>query len=275
MIRTNQYGIPDAIVKAVVADPYSRGESDFSVTDLIGPPQIRHLKAKHEDELVEDVRESVWRLLGQGVHSVLERAGEGAVEERLFVTILPPWLDESVVVSGQVDLRKGTKMTDYKVTATYSYQLGLKPEWEQQVNLYAWLAAKNGHDITEAEIVVVLRDWMRSRADRDESYPNSPIQTIPVPLWTMDVAEEFVMSRLALHTADVVAPCSDEERWARGGFVHKPEKGRSKKYNSMTDAANAMMQKGGTVDTLEPQYVRCEGNWCGVAEFCPQFTEGD
>ena len=40
MILTNEYGAPDAFVKAIEGDPYTKGDADFSATELLKPPQI-------------------------------------------------------------------------------------------------------------------------------------------------------------------------------------------------------------------------------------------
>ena len=72
-VVTNVHGLPEALVPAVTNDPYVGG-GDISVTKLIDAPQVRALTRKHHDKLVVDVSERIWALLGQGVHTVLERA---------------------------------------------------------------------------------------------------------------------------------------------------------------------------------------------------------
>ena len=266
MNYTNQYGIPEVFLDAVKADPYDKGDADFSATGLIGPPQIARLWAKHKDDISIDVRDEIWKLLGSGVHAVLERAGKDTQEERLYAGL------SGVLLSGAVDVQEGTTITDYKVTSTYSYQMGLKSDWERQVNIYAWLRRKNGRETTEANIVVILRDWMKSRADQD-GYPSAPVHTIPVPLWTNEAIEEYLDERITLHTQEETVPCTDEERWARGAWVFKPTKGRSKAYDTIVAASNAsMVAGGGTITNKPPQYIRCE-SWCDVAEFCPQWQK--
>ena len=47
----NDFGAPDAFVRAVTDDSYSKGEADFSVTGLIQPPQISRLKEEHADKI--------------------------------------------------------------------------------------------------------------------------------------------------------------------------------------------------------------------------------
>mgnify|MGYP003640761910 CR=1 FL=1 len=109
MKLTNQYGAPDVFIKAIEADPYDKGEADFSVTGLLQPPQITRLWKENEDLLTSDVRDEVWKLLGSGVHAVLEGHGDGTVEQRLFSE------HEGVRISGAVDLVKDGHVTDYKV----------------------------------------------------------------------------------------------------------------------------------------------------------------
>ena len=136
MKLTNQYGAPDVFIKAIEADPYDKGEADFSVTGLLQPPQITRLWKENEDLLTSDVRDEVWKLLGSGVHAVLEGHGDGTVEQRLFSE------HEGVRISGAVDLVKDGHVTDYKVTSVYTTTRSLKPDWESQLNLYAWLLEK-------------------------------------------------------------------------------------------------------------------------------------
>ena len=64
MKLTNKFDAPASIVAAIEADPYTKDGADFSVTELISPPQIRRLWKKHEEEISIDVRDEVWKLLG-------------------------------------------------------------------------------------------------------------------------------------------------------------------------------------------------------------------
>lgn len=71
---TNKGNFPEAIVKAITNDSYSKGDADFSVTELINPPQVKKLQKMHSQELVKDVSENIWMLLGTSVHSILEES---------------------------------------------------------------------------------------------------------------------------------------------------------------------------------------------------------
>lgn len=275
MKYSNQYGIPEEFCEAIHADPYDKGKADFSVTELVGPPQIKRLWDKHTDEIVVDVRDEMWRLFGQGVHEVLSRFGVGVKEERLFAS-----LDGFDIVSGQIDRRVDDMIVDYKVTKEYGYRMGLRPEWESQVNVYAWLCHKNGIEINSAQIRFILRDWTRSWYKPGGKYPHAPVMSLSVPLWSVEDTEHYLKSRITIHTQPETAPCTDEERWDDPSWRHemppakssRTGKGRQKNYTDLNEALAAAAEKGGTVVPVDRNPTRCTGNWCGVADFCPQFN---
>jgi hypothetical protein len=71
MKLTNKHNLPDVFVKAVQNDGYS-STGDISTTTLVDAPQIRVLKQQHE--IVMDVSEMLWALLGTAMHNILERS---------------------------------------------------------------------------------------------------------------------------------------------------------------------------------------------------------
>src|SRR5256885_456391 len=88
MRLTNHAGLPTALVAAVQNDSYDGGNCDISVKRLIQPARKVALEKLHADEIVEDVGERIWSLMGQLGHSVLERSGVGLVEHRLYASVL-------------------------------------------------------------------------------------------------------------------------------------------------------------------------------------------
>tara|TARA_R100001377_G_scaffold18320_1_gene9441 strand:- start:2644 stop:3459 length:816 start_codon:yes stop_codon:yes gene_type:complete len=271
MITTNEFGAPDAFVRAVTDDLYSKGEADFSVTGLIQPPQIARLKKEHEDKLSSDVRDRVWMLLGTAVHNTLEKYGEGNVEERYFADC------NGTTISGAIDLEKDGNITDYKVTSTFTVQNALKSDWEAQLNMYGWLLRKNGTEPKSLTVVAICRDWMKSRAGKN-NYPVSMIVPINVPLWHPERVERYISHRVKLHTTEATPPCTTEERWARGAFSVTGGRGRPKSYDTLADATHFINQQSSGSYSIVPgnaRYIRCEG-WCDVSEFCKQWqTEGN
>jgi len=47
MLLTNDYGAPDAFVKAIEGDPYTKGDADFSATELLKPVCWRTMERGH------------------------------------------------------------------------------------------------------------------------------------------------------------------------------------------------------------------------------------
>ena len=274
MLLTNEYGAPDAFVKAIEGDPYTKGDADFSATELLKPPQIVRLYNEHEDTVTTDVRDEWWKLLGKGVHNVLENYGEGSREQRFFAEC------GGVKISGAMDLLGDDgAVTDYKVTSVFTIQRGLKTDWEQQLNIYAWLLRQNDITATSLTIVGLCRDWIKSRAEAKRDYPQSPIVPIKVPLWRPERQDDFVAGRVRVHTMENTIPCTPEERWARGGYTVLGGGLKPRSFDTLSEASNYIntKQKPGRSFTIKEgsaKFVRCE-SWCPVSDHCPQWKGGN
>jgi len=274
MKLTNEYGAPDEIVKAIQNDSYTKDGADFSVTELIKPPQIRRLWKEHDEDISVDVRDEIWKLLGKGVHAAIEQAeSEGTKEQRFHAK------HNDSTISGAIDLIGDDGLiTDYKVTSAYSVQKGLKEDWERQLNLYAWLLRKNGITANKLQIVAICRDWMKSRVGK-YNYPDSMVVVLSVPIWRDGRQDDYVDQRVRVHTQESTIPCTPEERWARGAYQVNPthsKGGKPRSFDTLQDATNYInKQKTGSyiIKDGDAKYVRCE-SWCEVAEFCPQWKGG-
>lgn len=284
MKLTNRANLPDALVRAVANDPYTGG-GDISATTLIGPPQIRVLRQQHEDMLEEDVIERIWSLLGQAVHTILERAGElGLREQRLYMDVLG-WS-----LSGQFDRMvftpRGT-LQDYKVTSAWS-ALRPKPEWENQLNVLAHLCRANGHDIGQLEIVAIYRDWSKTQAKRSSDYPQNQVGVVRIPLWEPAIAQSYIEQRIRLHqraASGVPIPCTNEDRWYKGEEWAVMKAGRASALRVLPTEADAKdwaikndhcladgeFRKGITLTFRQGTYTRCE-EYCPVRTVCPQWN---
>ena len=273
-ILTNTNNLPRSIVDAVQNDPYSGG-GDISATKLIDAPQVRRLGFLHADEITVDVSDRVWTLLGQAMHTVLERAGlrqEGMVaEQRLFATVEGPYGPWQV--SGQFDVLdlERRALVDYKVTTTYKAKG--HDGWTRQLNVLRWLAHRNGEPIESLEVIALFRDWRKSEVGRREDYPAAAIQRIPVPLWPLEDADEYVRERVALHQhaqSGTRVDCTPEEQW-RGPdtwAVIKPGGTRALKVHATPPAE---VPEGYVVQHRPGQPTRCL-QYCDVAPFCPQWA---
>ena len=301
MVITNNAGYPEALVKAVENDSYSRGEGvDRSVTGLLAPPRQAALKEIHGHEIVEDVSDRTYALYGQLVHLLLERAGEqsrNAInEERLYAEV-GGW-----TISGQTDTLTLTEdqrswiisdykfVTAYKFKRSYSGELVIPEDYEQQLNLYAYLLRENGFKVDGLKIVAIYRDWSKLEAKRDKNYPQLGAETHDIPLWSEDKAKAFIEERVRLHqdamflgnkyaeAASNLPECTDEERWAKPDkFALMPtaKSARARKlFNSEVDAtawaAANNMKPGWVIEHRRGVNTRCE-SYCLVSDYCTQF----
>jgi hypothetical protein len=270
---SNRLNFPQALVDAVTNDGYSKGNADFSITELLSPPRQSALRRQHENDIEEDASERIWSLYGQLVHKLLERANRAShVEARLFMEI------NGIRISGQIDSFeiKDGEMTDWKFVSAYKFKDGLPLEYEQQQNCYVELARANSIDVKRSNIVGLLRDHSKLEAKREASYPQLPVIRVEVPIWEREKVIAFLKERIALHVAarTTLPQCSEEDRWARPTKYAVMKKGaaRATKLYDTKEAAetHAATSKDFFVEHRPGENVRCE-SYCPVAKFCTQF----
>lgn len=229
-IPTNIHNLPSPIVRAILNDPYNAGKADVSTTRLINPPQLETLRYRHRDEIIEDVSERIWSLLGQATHTIAERSADNTVisEKRYFAEM------EGWTVSGAVDLIEGTTLIDYKVTSVWTYIYGSRvEEWTAQGNVNRWLAYQNGlKTLDKMANILILRDWAKRDVGKRPNYPAVQIVTQPLEMWPIEKAEAYVRERVKIHQLaraakdEEMPPCSAEERWenrSKGLFMRCEE----------------------------------------------------
>jgi hypothetical protein len=289
---TNKFGLPEFLLKVARNDKYSKGNANESATGLIRSPQISRLSSVHFKDMEKDVSDVIWSLLGKSFHAIAEEGADENYlpEERLFMEI------DGWTISGAIDLQQlpdnMVLAKDYKMTTVYGWQKD-KPEWEQQLNIYGQLIREcKGMDIAGLEIIGLLRDWRKSEVERTEGYPPAPIQVMKIPVWDAAKATAYIRERVAVHQ-DAIArvefgeplpPCSDEERWAQPSSWAVIKKGntRATKVFETEEAAEEGLKlyrekaKKGDVFEIEHRpgkFSRCEGDWCGVAQWCEQWKK--
>ena len=285
MKLTNKHKLPQPVYDAVSYNDYTGGKSDYSVSGLADPAQKKWLTGVHKHEIEEDASERLYALMGSAMHKVLERADTtGITEKRLQVTV------EGKQISGQFD-RLGLVsedggitgiLQDYKLASVWEYIYGLKPDKITQANCYVYLLRENGYKVDKAQIVMFFRDWMKSKAKVDKSYPQIQMGIIDVPIWTQVETYKYISERIAIHEearrTGAPAPCSDEERWYTGD-TFAVMKGKNKKATRVFDNRNdANEYRKKIVKDADIHYVvkrpgvnkRCD-DYCITAPFCEQY----
>ena len=220
----------------------------------------------------------LYLFIGRSVHSVMDTISRDGrmIEERLEIE------KEGFRLSGKpdiFDIERGI-LEDYKITSAWSlvFSGGSKEEWDKQLNCYAYLIRKvKGYEVKAANITAILRDWDKRKAAEDESYPQTPIKTIPIVLWSDAEQEKYITDRLREHgkangqSTEEVAVCSPEERWFRPGKFAVKKVGAKKAERLFDNKEDAVKYVGdGKLIIEERQGVntRCI-SYCPVAKFCP------
>lgn len=217
MKYTNNYKLPDIIVRAVEDKQYKR-VGDYSVTDLVNPPQIVQLKRRHGEGFVKDVSQDLWPMLGTALHALVAKHAKAGdlIEKTLTANV------GDSVISGTIDHYdiEARQLNDWKVTTRYKWPNG-SPEWEAQLNIYRWLIAENNLPVPEKIVnQLFLRDFQIRDAVK-RGYPKTQMVAINWSPWSLKQTREYVDMRLRLHleaakAGDPFLPkCSKEEMWQK------------------------------------------------------------
>ena len=277
---TNKQNLPPPVVALLTRNFYTKGASQYSVTELMSPPKIRRLREQYDDQIEIDVTSMLASQFGTFMHGKLEsKEIEGYInEERIYVEI------DDITISGQIDLQKddpdGVEIVDYKFVKAWSVMMN-KADWETQLNVYKWLVEKaKRKPVKRLQICAFIKDY--SQHETKEGYPEAEAVMIDVPLWDAVKAETFVRERLEMHRTAKMAhdfgeelqPCTDEERWAKETTYATKREGRKtaiRVFKTLEEATELAEKEKGYVETRQGEYTRCAGNYCGVAQWCKQY----
>lgn len=276
MKLTNKLRLPEIMVSAVGNDTYTKGDADFSVTELLTPAQLRRLRIEHHEDIVEDVADRIWSLLGSSTHHMIERAGLQCLAFMNEVTVMADY--DGFKIKGQADhiaLDEGT-LYDFKVTSVWKVRDNIpSPEWIEQTNIYRRLLEREvGLVIGSVAIIAILRDWSRNEASRTSGYPQAQVVRLDIPLWTSEQTDAFIRERIARHTAPEPEPCTDAERWVKPSKYAVMKRGNVRALR-LFDSQQEAEELASTSASLYVEYrpgeaTRCQ-NWCPVSRWCAQW----
>lgn len=287
---TNKFNLPQTFVNVIHRPTYSKGKAHISATEIINSPRIVQLKKKHWDDIEQDASEMVWSLFGSAVHNILEHGKDEhhIVEERLHLEF------EGWKISGAIDLQEvepnGTiTISDYKVTGAWAV-MNEKDDWHRQLNIYGWIVEKvKKIPVGKLQIIAIIRDWSAREAATKEGYPQSPVATIDIPLWSFEEREAFVAKRIYEHgtalfemeTDGEMPECTPEEMWEKKTTYALKKDGnvRAKSvHETLEDAEKALAKSEETakknekfsIEVRQGERTRCR-SYCQVSQFCTQY----
>jgi len=264
--------IPDGIYQRVLANVQKPDPDILRVTELINPPLIKKLTLEHWDELRPLASDFLWSILGSAIHAELAQASDGVlIEQRITKEFF------GITLSGQVDrYETGTKtIADYKSTSVWSILLGLKPEWEAQLNIYSFLLEEEGYPVSNLKIHAILRDWQVGKSVQKD-YPIIPFMTLDVPKWGAFKTAEYIKKRVEIHKAEPL-PCTAEERWERAPTFAVMKTGRKSAVRVKDTREEAEIYLNTKVKSTDKpkceiverkgEAIRCK-NYCLVRDVC-------
>jgi hypothetical protein len=277
---TNKQNLPAPLVALLSRNYYSKGASQYSVTELMSPPKIRRLREQYDESMEIDVTKMIASQLGTFMHGKLEaKEVEGYHnEERIFTEI------DGVVISGAIDLQQvvdgGVVIIDYKFVKAWSVKQG-KSDWETQLNIYKWLVESVKRvPVKGLQICAIIKDY--APYDVSEGYPEAEAIMIDVPMWDAVKTEAYVRQRLEMHRharmahdfGEELQPCSDEERWMTETVYATKKEGRKsaiRLFKTIEEATELAEKEKGYVETRQGEPKRCTGDFCGVSKWCSQY----
>jgi hypothetical protein len=262
---------PSPFLRAMQNNVYTKGDSQFSVTQLIGPPQRTWLATLHEKQ--ETPYSSFAAFLGTAMHAVLEAnvdPSQGEIaEERMFATIC------GAKVSGQLDHLEKKTLFDYKTTR--GAQDAMKPDHRTQVNANGYLATLNGHEVEHVAIVYIQMDWSYMQSSLNPLYPQSPYK-IFVEDYDQQSAIDFFNRAIPEHLAALEGKpreCTRDEKWQKDDSYALMKTGakRASKVCSTRAEAESLIKPGQFIQERPGERTFCS-SFCGFNQ-CPQKKRED
>lgn len=331
-IFTNKHNLPEPLFNAITHNSYRTG-GDISVTTLVGAPQVRMLKKKHNIE--EDVSDMVWALIGTCIHEILNRANIADFRKRAFLVVIDTLKKKSKLTGEEDDFQKfdmdgynkcaeylfkllpaffpelkerylfeqtlqievqgkvlaGTfdlfdlqekRLKDYKVCSVYNFIFPeAKKKWFAQTNIYAYLLEQNGYEVKGIDIVAIFRDFSESKKLTNKDYPISQVMEIEVPLHSMEVRQQYIAARMALHIRAEEGEqinCTGIEKWSKATeWAAMPKPGAKRaiaRFDTEESALNYKMEYSHNhplmyIEKRQGENLKCD-KYCEVRDVCPQ-----
>lgn len=290
MVITNKLNLPEAMVQACDISPHNKDKC-ISATSLKKGVREFLLETRHWNELTDDVSDRIWAIFGTSVHALLERETPDSFTEENFEEKIGNW-----TVTGRLDNynMKTETIEDYKTASTWKVIFKDFDDWKSQGLIYSWLLSKNGLKAKKCRFIAMLKDFSKSKAKFDPSYPQSPVYIYEFDVTDKDLkeTEEFIINKIdelekSVNLPDNELPmCTKKERWTKEEFaVYKSEEDykAGKRALKVFKADKTSMEDA---EKMADTYIRdCGGykvdrstdgkctEYCSACEFCKYYKE--
>lgn len=280
---TNKLDLPTPFVDAVSRD-YEYVDKRYSVTSLLKGYREILLTRRHFGEIEQDVADSIWLILGTAVHKILEESKEEFDE--LKETKIYYEFPNGYTLSGQQDLYSESKkrITDYKTGSVWKVIFDDWDDYRTQCLYYGLLFRKIGFEVTNAEIVMILKDYSKTKAKTDLNYPEYPVYVKHFDFTDEEFkeAEEEIINKFNVLAALENVPdeelplCTKEERWAtedKFAVMKKGNKRAVKVCDSQIEAQEYLDSgKGDYIEQRPGEDKKCP-EYCSCCKFCSYWRD--
>lgn len=279
--EAHRFNMPTALLLGLARQ--KRKYAAITATELVGPPQIRALKSRHDYAC--DPADQIWAALGSGVHKMLELKAEAnaLTEERLTKEFEVQIGDQvrRVMLGGTSDHYAGRVLTNYKTCSVWKsikwHEDGPSPEWVATEQVYAYLWREHGFEVTTLQICMIFKDW--SESDRD--------RTLGSYHCTVCTKKKGYTSRHERSSRPGIEHAQFEDKSKAGWYpkaqwetVELPLWEHSETERYIMDRLKIHLETESLSDESLPQCTaqehwngrRC-ARWCEVAPFCRQRAE--
>ena len=276
---TNKNNLPQALVNAVGLTQHNK-EGCYSATTLLHGVREILLTKRHWEEMEADVSDSIWTIFGTAVHSIMENQKDDTFKEEYFEI---PVSDSKL--TGKVDCYdlENEILVDWKTASTWKVIYHDFDDWKKQGLIYAYLLGKNGLKVKHCKFVAMLKDFSKTKAKVDSSYPQSPVYTYEFDVTEKDLeeTEKFVNNKIeqieycqGMNDKDL-PPCTKEERWATDDKFAVMKNGRKSAVRVLDNKEDAekLMASLGTghyVELRKGESKKCK-DYCMCKDFCSYY----
>lgn len=281
---------------------YAGASSDFSPTRLSQPPRITELKRKYKDQIVRGAFDNWYAWYGSAIHQYIEdglRAygnDEFLIEETLKHTEDPaefgrPDLTDPIKFSATVDAYHIPTKTlyDHKTLNIRGAGNEVKPEYEIQININAYMLRKAGYEVDKAYLQVFYGGWSVGASRYDKNYPSRPVQLHEVTLLPPEEQEKLYRKLLTEQLKyfkveeEKLLECTKEQMWEQKAKIavwprKAPTTRRAMRLLETFDEVESYVSWKGLkpkdvyIEFRKATRTRCE-DYCEVNKFCSQYKE--
>ena len=283
MIITNNLNLPKQFVSAVKKD-YVYKEKRYSVTSMLKGAREILLSRRHNDEITSDVADMIWAIFGSSVHKILEESeSEEDEHKEMRIEIEMP---NGYILSGVVDLFSESKkmVTDFKTGTVWKVIFNDWEDYRKQTLMYAYMLRKLGYEVNSSEIVMLLKDFSKTKSKTEAGYPkqNVYVKHFDFSEHDFEYIDNYLctkfeeLQRLEKIADEDLPICSEEERWASPTKYAVMKNGRKtavKLCDSEEEANEYISQgKGEYIELRKGIDKKCT-EYCSCCSFCSYFKE--